>query len=70
MIKHWPKASQRGKGLFHLRLPGHSSSVKEVQELKNLKAEVKQKPWRSVAYWLVPRGLLDLLLPYTTQNKR
>lgn len=39
------------------------STVKgsEGQSGRNLEQDLKQRPWRKVAYWLTPIGLLSLL---------
>jgi hypothetical protein len=34
---------------------------------KTQNKKVEQRPWRSMAYWLTPHGLLSLL-PYTIEN--
>ena len=45
----WLKAAQRGKGLFELAT-FTSHSITETRLGWNLREELKQKPWRNVAY--------------------
>ena len=42
-------------------------SIMEGSQGKSSKRELKQRPWRNTAYWLVIHGLLSLL-SYRTQH--
>lgn len=57
MIKHHnQKQFWKDSVYFTLQLSGHTSSLSEVRagtQGRNLWQEVKQRPWRSTAYWLV-----------------
>lgn len=43
--------------MFHLA--DYSPSLREVGS-QTWRCELKQRPWRNIDYWLVPRGLLNL----------
>jgi hypothetical protein len=67
VIKHWPKATWRRKGLINLQVTVyHGGKLKQEFKAGVWKQELKQRPWRNTAYWLDSHGLLSLL-SYTTQ---
>jgi hypothetical protein len=53
-----PESNVGGKRCF-------SSSSLQSSHFRKPRQDLEQKPWRDVAYWLAPHGLLSLL-PYTT----
>jgi hypothetical protein len=55
--------------LHHTPLTQKEKEKKSGQELRTgiWRQELKQRPWRSVAYWLAPPGLLSLLF-FTIHN--
>jgi hypothetical protein len=57
------------KGFIRLTLPCCCSSPKEVRTGTQVGqgAELMQRPWRDVTYWLASPGLLSLL-SYRTQD--
>lgn len=54
------------KSLFQLTIIG-SHSITEGSWGRDLRLELKQKPWWDTTYWLVPHGLFSLT-SYTTQD--
>lgn len=60
VIKHWPKATRGGNGLFQFTLLGHGSSLREVGQ------EVQKEPWRDLIYR--PSSGLFSLLSYIAQD--
>lgn len=63
VIKHLDQKQLGKKNLYFYK----SHSVIEESQGRNLRLELKQKPWRSAAYRIVPCCLLRLL-SYTTQD--
>lgn len=37
------------------------TQVRELKEGRNLEAELKQKPWKGIADWPAPHGLISML---------
>ena len=72
MIKHQDQqAAWKGKGLFglhfHITIHHEGNQDRNSNRAGIWKQELKQRPWRSVAYWIAPRGLLSLP-SYRTQD--
>jgi hypothetical protein len=60
-------ATWGGKGLFHSQFIIKSREGRNLSRAGTWGQEQMQRPWRGVGYWLVPGGLLSLLM-YRTQD--
>lgn len=67
----YDEAGLGGKGLCDLHVHStvhHRRKARlKLKNGRNLEEDLIQRPWRSAAYWLAPRGLLSLLA-YRTQD--
>ena len=60
-------ATWEGKSLFHSQFIIKSREGRNLSRAGTWRQEQMQRPWRGVGYWLVPDGLLSLLM-YRTQD--
>lgn len=63
---HEQKQHGRGKGLFHLTLPGQSTSSREIR--KETQAGTRSRTVEECASWLASSGLLSYL-SYTAHTR-
>ena len=69
MKHHDHKASWGGKGLLGSHCQSSSLEVRSSSRAGTWRQELMQRPWKSVAFWLTPHDLLNLLSDRTQNHQ-